>query len=127
MTNTSQLFEPQPASLQLPLQDRVIINRVDNICHAILKGKWPSSSQQLETQGLLAAPALPGSAGSRSSFAESEGTDPGFNNGMLISEVPKVIRVSGRDRLGARQGSGAQAASRAKLGLSLPHGASGEM
>ncbi|XP_064024033.1 chromodomain-helicase-DNA-binding protein 6 isoform X2 [Pogoniulus pusillus] len=67
-------------------KDRVIINRVDNICHAILKGKWPSSSQQLETQGLLAAPALPSSAGSRSSFAESEGTDPGFNNGMLISQ-----------------------------------------
>ncbi|XP_054029684.1 chromodomain-helicase-DNA-binding protein 6 isoform X2 [Dryobates pubescens] len=70
-------------------KDRVIINRIDNICHAILKGKWPSSSQQLETQGLLAAPALPGGAGSRSSFAESEPPDPGFNSGMLISQVPK--------------------------------------
>uniref|UniRef100_A0A669QQ39 Chromodomain helicase DNA binding protein 6 n=1 Tax=Phasianus colchicus TaxID=9054 RepID=A0A669QQ39_PHACC len=39
-------------------KDRVIINRIDNICHAILKGKWPSSSQQFETQSLLAAPAM---------------------------------------------------------------------
>uniref|UniRef100_A0A8C3NH04 DNA helicase n=1 Tax=Geospiza parvula TaxID=87175 RepID=A0A8C3NH04_GEOPR len=32
------------ATIQFCLQDRVIISRIDNICHAILKGKWPSSS-----------------------------------------------------------------------------------
>ncbi|XP_059508662.1 chromodomain-helicase-DNA-binding protein 6 isoform X1 [Stegostoma tigrinum] len=33
-------------------KDRVIINRIDNICHAVLKGKWPSAQQQsLEPQG----------------------------------------------------------------------------
>ncbi|XP_069728278.1 chromodomain-helicase-DNA-binding protein 6 isoform X2 [Phaenicophaeus curvirostris] len=67
-------------------KDRVIINRIDNICHAILKGKWPSSSQQFETQSLLAAPAVASNAGSRSSFAESEAPDPSFNNGVLISQ-----------------------------------------
>uniref|UniRef100_A0A8C9EU30 Chromodomain helicase DNA binding protein 6 n=1 Tax=Pavo cristatus TaxID=9049 RepID=A0A8C9EU30_PAVCR len=70
-------------------KDRVIINRIDNICHAILKGKWPSSSQQFETQSLLTAPAIASSAGSRNSFAESEAPDPSFNNGVLISQVQK--------------------------------------
>uniref|UniRef100_A0A672V1M6 Chromodomain helicase DNA binding protein 6 n=1 Tax=Strigops habroptila TaxID=2489341 RepID=A0A672V1M6_STRHB len=70
-------------------KDRVIINRIDNICHAILKGKWPSSSQQFETPTLLTAPAVASNAGSRNSFAESEASDPSFNNGVLISQVQK--------------------------------------
>uniref|UniRef100_A0A669QM54 Chromodomain helicase DNA binding protein 6 n=1 Tax=Phasianus colchicus TaxID=9054 RepID=A0A669QM54_PHACC len=64
--------DSQHPPIQSCLQDRVIINRIDNICHAILKGKWPSSSQQFETQSLLAAPAMASNAGSRNSFAESE-------------------------------------------------------
>ncbi|KAM4740306.1 LOW QUALITY PROTEIN: chromodomain-helicase-DNA-binding protein 6 [Anableps anableps] len=36
-------------------KDRVIINRLDSICHAILKGKWPSSSEQYDSPGSLAA------------------------------------------------------------------------
>uniref|UniRef100_A0A8B9PM86 Chromodomain helicase DNA binding protein 6 n=1 Tax=Apteryx owenii TaxID=8824 RepID=A0A8B9PM86_APTOW len=67
-------------------KDRVIINRIDNICHAILKGKWPSSSQQFETQSLMTTPAVASNAGSRNSFAESEAPDPSFNNGVLISQ-----------------------------------------
>uniref|UniRef100_A0AAR2L2M8 DNA helicase n=1 Tax=Pygocentrus nattereri TaxID=42514 RepID=A0AAR2L2M8_PYGNA len=35
-------------------QDRVIINRIDSICHAILKGKWPSSTQQYESPSSVA-------------------------------------------------------------------------
>uniref|UniRef100_A0A803YPC6 DNA helicase n=1 Tax=Meleagris gallopavo TaxID=9103 RepID=A0A803YPC6_MELGA len=81
--------DSQHPPIQSCLQDRVIINRIDNICHAILKGKWPSSSQQFETQSLLAAPAVASNAGSRNSFAESEAPDPSFNNGVLISQVPK--------------------------------------
>uniref|UniRef100_A0A8C6UFG1 DNA helicase n=1 Tax=Neogobius melanostomus TaxID=47308 RepID=A0A8C6UFG1_9GOBI len=37
------------------LQDRVIINRLDSICHAILKGKWPSSNEQYDSPSVLAA------------------------------------------------------------------------
>uniref|UniRef100_A0A8V5G6Y9 DNA helicase n=1 Tax=Melopsittacus undulatus TaxID=13146 RepID=A0A8V5G6Y9_MELUD len=69
-------FRSQPATISFCLQDRVIINRIDNICHAILKGKWPSSNQQFETPTLLTAPAVPSNAGSRNSFAESEASDP---------------------------------------------------
>uniref|UniRef100_A0A8C3SXR8 Chromodomain helicase DNA binding protein 6 n=1 Tax=Chelydra serpentina TaxID=8475 RepID=A0A8C3SXR8_CHESE len=54
------------------LQDRVIINRIDNICHAVLKGKWPSSSQQFETQTLMPTSVLASNAGTRNSFAEPE-------------------------------------------------------
>ncbi|XP_075316313.1 uncharacterized protein chd6 isoform X3 [Odontesthes bonariensis] len=36
-------------------KDRVIINRLDSICHAILKGKWPSSSEQYDSPGSLSA------------------------------------------------------------------------
>uniref|UniRef100_A0A8U8C8C9 DNA helicase n=1 Tax=Geospiza parvula TaxID=87175 RepID=A0A8U8C8C9_GEOPR len=89
----------QLATIQFCLQDRVIISRIDNICHAILKGKWPSSSQQFEAQSLLTAPAMASSTGSRSSFTESEVPDPTFNNGVLMSRVQKVRGVSGSERL----------------------------
>uniref|UniRef100_A0A8C9EST8 Chromodomain helicase DNA binding protein 6 n=1 Tax=Pavo cristatus TaxID=9049 RepID=A0A8C9EST8_PAVCR len=85
-------FKSQHPPIQSCLQDRVIINRIDNICHAILKGKWPSSSQQFETQSLLTAPAIASSAGSRNSFAESEAPDPSFNNGGTTA--PPAHRVS---------------------------------
>uniref|UniRef100_A0A8C0IH60 Chromodomain helicase DNA binding protein 6 n=1 Tax=Bubo bubo TaxID=30461 RepID=A0A8C0IH60_BUBBB len=96
ITYTSQTFKSQPATIQFCLQDRVIINRIDNICHAILKGKWPSSSQQFESQSLLTAPAVASNAGSRNSFAESEASDPSFNNGVLISQVQKVRGTLGQ-------------------------------
>uniref|UniRef100_A0A8C7HP47 Chromodomain helicase DNA binding protein 6 n=1 Tax=Oncorhynchus kisutch TaxID=8019 RepID=A0A8C7HP47_ONCKI len=40
-------------------KDRVIINRLDSICHAILKGKWPSSSQQYDSPSSLANTCVP--------------------------------------------------------------------
>ncbi|XP_069740637.1 chromodomain-helicase-DNA-binding protein 6 isoform X3 [Narcine bancroftii] len=41
-------------------KDRVIINRIDNICHAVLKGKWPSAQQQnLESAGVMYSMAAP--------------------------------------------------------------------
>uniref|UniRef100_A0A673LB23 Chromodomain-helicase-DNA-binding protein 6-like n=1 Tax=Sinocyclocheilus rhinocerous TaxID=307959 RepID=A0A673LB23_9TELE len=51
-----------------PLQDRVIINRIDSICHTILKGKWPSSSQQYESPTSLANTCVPSSAHQRAGF-----------------------------------------------------------
>uniref|UniRef100_A0A8B9CK68 Chromodomain helicase DNA binding protein 6 n=1 Tax=Anser brachyrhynchus TaxID=132585 RepID=A0A8B9CK68_9AVES len=94
--NTLQDLPGQAQSQAFSPPDRVIINRIDNICHAILKGKWPSSSQQFETQSLIAAPAVASNAGSRNSFAESEAPDPSFNNGVLISQVQKVRGALGQ-------------------------------
>uniref|UniRef100_A0A674AXS6 Chromodomain helicase DNA binding protein 6 n=1 Tax=Salmo trutta TaxID=8032 RepID=A0A674AXS6_SALTR len=50
------------------LQDRVIINRLDSICHAILKGKWPSSSQQYDSPSSLANTCVPNSVHQRVGF-----------------------------------------------------------
>lgn len=49
-------------------KDRVIINRIDSICHTILKGKWPSSSQQFESPTSLANTCVPSSAHQRAGF-----------------------------------------------------------
>uniref|UniRef100_A0A8C7HT06 Chromodomain helicase DNA binding protein 6 n=1 Tax=Oncorhynchus kisutch TaxID=8019 RepID=A0A8C7HT06_ONCKI len=51
-----------------PLQDRVIINRLDSICHAILKGKWPSSSQQYDSPSSLANTCVPNIVHQRAGF-----------------------------------------------------------
>ncbi|XP_043843002.1 chromodomain-helicase-DNA-binding protein 6 isoform X1 [Dromiciops gliroides] len=70
-------------------KDRVIINRIDNICHAVLKGKWPSS-QQYEMPSTLPAPVLISSPSSRNSIAEQETPGPNFSNGAaLVTQIPK--------------------------------------
>ncbi|XP_049635058.1 chromodomain-helicase-DNA-binding protein 6 isoform X3 [Suncus etruscus] len=70
-------------------KDRVIINRLDNICHVVLKGKWPSS-QQYEPSGTLPAPVLTNSAGSRSSLSEPEASEHSFSSGTaLVAPVHK--------------------------------------
>ncbi|CAK6448021.1 unnamed protein product [Pipistrellus nathusii] len=65
-------------------KDRVIINRLDNICHVVLNGKWPSS-QPYEPSGTLSAPVLPSTAGSRSSLSEPEASEHSFSNGAALA------------------------------------------
>uniref|UniRef100_A0A8C4MZF4 Chromodomain helicase DNA binding protein 6 n=1 Tax=Equus asinus asinus TaxID=83772 RepID=A0A8C4MZF4_EQUAS len=70
-------------------EDRVIINRLDNICHVVLKGKWPSS-QQYEPSGTVPAPVLTSSAGSRSSLLEPEASEHSFSSGAaLVAQIQK--------------------------------------
>uniref|UniRef100_A0A803TKE9 DNA helicase n=1 Tax=Anolis carolinensis TaxID=28377 RepID=A0A803TKE9_ANOCA len=71
-------------------KDRVIINRIENICHAILKGKWPCSSQPYEVQSMVPTPALTTNSGNRSSYTEPETPEPCFSNGMTTTQAPKV-------------------------------------
>lgn len=73
-------------------QDRVIINRLDNICHVVLKGKWPSS-QQYEPSGALPTPILNSSAGSRNSLSEPEAAEHGFNNGAALAAQIQKVRL----------------------------------
>ncbi|KAG5836431.1 hypothetical protein ANANG_G00254650 [Anguilla anguilla] len=49
-------------------KDRVIINRIDSVCHAILKGKWPSTNQQYESPGSLANTCVSNSAPQRAGY-----------------------------------------------------------
>ncbi|XP_037668360.1 chromodomain-helicase-DNA-binding protein 6 isoform X1 [Choloepus didactylus] len=70
-------------------KDRVIINRLDNICHVVLKGKWPSG-QQYEPSGTVPTPVLSSTAGSRNSFPEPEASEHSFSNGTaLVAQIQK--------------------------------------
>ncbi|XP_030894957.1 chromodomain-helicase-DNA-binding protein 6 [Leptonychotes weddellii] len=70
-------------------KDRVIINRLDNICHVVLKGKWPSGPQY-EPSGTLPPPVLSSSTGSRGSLSEPEATELGFSGGAaLVAPIQK--------------------------------------
>ncbi|XP_042550238.1 chromodomain-helicase-DNA-binding protein 6 isoform X2 [Dipodomys spectabilis] len=65
-------------------KDRVIINRLDNICHVVLKGKWPPS-QQYEPSGTPPTPILASHAGSGNSFSEPETAEHSFSNGAVLA------------------------------------------
>uniref|UniRef100_A0A667XWZ7 Chromodomain helicase DNA binding protein 6 n=1 Tax=Myripristis murdjan TaxID=586833 RepID=A0A667XWZ7_9TELE len=86
-------------------KDRVIINRLDSICHAILKGKWPSSSQQYESLSSLAAnPCLANSLAQhhhhRAGFlpTTASGSVPGQARERLVAPpfLPELKRAGGR-------------------------------
>lgn len=68
-------------------QDRVIINRLDSICHAILKGKWPLSSEQYDSPGSLVANSC-----STNSAAQHQ-QRPSFLSTMVSSSVQGQARV----------------------------------
>uniref|UniRef100_A0A8C9Y643 Chromodomain helicase DNA binding protein 6 n=1 Tax=Sander lucioperca TaxID=283035 RepID=A0A8C9Y643_SANLU len=55
LDNKDNLLEQNEIKIAPTLPDRVIINRLDSICHAILKGKWPSSSEQYDSPSSLVA------------------------------------------------------------------------
>ncbi|XP_067564265.1 chromodomain-helicase-DNA-binding protein 6 isoform X2 [Pseudorca crassidens] len=70
-------------------KDRVIINRLDNICHVVLKGKWPSN-QQYEPSAALPTPVLTSGAGPRSSLSEPEASEHVFSSGAaLVAQMQK--------------------------------------
>ncbi|XP_028302100.1 chromodomain-helicase-DNA-binding protein 6 isoform X2 [Gouania willdenowi] len=64
-------------------KDRVIINRLDSICHAILKGKWPSSSEQYDSAGSVRA----------NSLAQQQRAGAGFLPTMAMGSIPGQARV----------------------------------
>ncbi|KAM9361231.1 chromodomain-helicase-DNA-binding protein 6 [Symphorus nematophorus] len=69
-------------------KDRVIINRLDSICHAILKGKWPSSSEQYDSPGSLSANSC-----LANSLAQHQHHRAGFLSTTASSSVPGQARV----------------------------------
>nr|XP_057910318.1 chromodomain-helicase-DNA-binding protein 6 isoform X2 [Doryrhamphus excisus] len=85
-------------------KDRVIINRLDSICHAILKGKWPSSSDQYDSPATLAASALAQQHLQRSGFlatvpsqARIQQASPGlaFPIPPPLTRLPKYVPRGG--------------------------------
>uniref|UniRef100_A0AAX7TZW7 DNA helicase n=1 Tax=Astatotilapia calliptera TaxID=8154 RepID=A0AAX7TZW7_ASTCA len=69
-------------------KDRVIINRLDSICHAILKGKWPSSSEQYDSPAALAANSC-----LANSLAQHHQHRAGFLSTTASGSVPTQARV----------------------------------
>uniref|UniRef100_A0A8C2KJ73 Chromodomain helicase DNA binding protein 6 n=1 Tax=Cyprinus carpio TaxID=7962 RepID=A0A8C2KJ73_CYPCA len=86
-------FQQDTAEQQL---DRVIINRIDSICHTILKGKWPSSSQQYESPTSLANTCVPSSAHQRAGFLPTRMPISQSLNFNLSHTVPHLPKVGGR-------------------------------
>uniref|UniRef100_A0A8C1QG13 Chromodomain helicase DNA binding protein 6 n=1 Tax=Cyprinus carpio TaxID=7962 RepID=A0A8C1QG13_CYPCA len=78
-------------------KDRVIINRIDSICHTILKGKWPSSSQQYESPTSLANTCVPSSAHQRAGFLPTRmpiSQSLNFNLSHTVPHLPKERLVA---------------------------------
>ncbi|XP_070759561.1 chromodomain-helicase-DNA-binding protein 6 [Enoplosus armatus] len=69
-------------------KDRVIISRLDSICHAILKGKWPSSSEQYDSPASLVANSC-----LANSLAQHQHHRAGFLPTTASSSVPGQARV----------------------------------
>ncbi|XP_041639683.1 chromodomain-helicase-DNA-binding protein 6 isoform X2 [Cheilinus undulatus] len=70
-------------------KDRVIINRLDSICHAILKGKWPSSSEQYDSPG----GSLPANSCLANSLSQQQQHRAGFLPTTASSSVPGQPRL----------------------------------
>ncbi|KAG8446283.1 hypothetical protein GDO86_013931 [Hymenochirus boettgeri] len=69
-------------------KDRVIINRIDNICHSVLKGKWPSTSQQFEAQCMVPASVL-NTCTRSSNYSAAEAQSLAYSNGCPVSHAQK--------------------------------------
>ncbi|XP_040908015.1 regulator of telomere elongation helicase 1-like [Toxotes jaculatrix] len=74
-------------------KDRVIINHLDSICHAILKGKWPWPSKQHDSPGSLAAIEMPKPPLSVSHSSSSGLGPPVFTNGGLIGSMGSMVAM----------------------------------
>ncbi|XP_062044441.1 chromodomain-helicase-DNA-binding protein 7 isoform X4 [Lepus europaeus] len=71
--SVAQLLHERTFAFSFWPKDRVMINRLDNICEAVLKGKWPVNRRQMfDFQGLIPGytPASVDSPLQRRSFAE---------------------------------------------------------
>lgn len=74
----------------------MIINRIDSICHAILKGKWPSTNQQYESPSSLSNTCVSNSAPQRAGYVSARvQPTPSLNFGISApaSHLSKVTAV----------------------------------
>lgn len=87
--------------LFLSLQDRVMINRLDNICEAVLKGKWPVNRRQMfDFQGLLPGytPPTVDSPLQKRSFAELSAVGQASVSGSEdLTTSPQLSKVGQHD------------------------------
>ncbi|KAJ8260375.1 hypothetical protein GJAV_G00181400 [Gymnothorax javanicus] len=75
-------------------KDRVIINRIDSICHAILKGKWPSTNQQYESPSSLANTCVSNSAPQRAGYIPTRVQQTQNLNFSISAPAPHLSKES---------------------------------
>ncbi|XP_029525089.2 chromodomain-helicase-DNA-binding protein 6-like isoform X2 [Oncorhynchus nerka] len=86
-------------------KDRVIINRLDSICHAILKGKWPSSSQQYDSPSSLANTCVPNIVHQRAGFISARvQPSQSLNFNIPAPPVTRLPKYKSRDAGECSQG-----------------------
>lgn len=79
------------------VQDRVMINRLDNVCETVVKGKWPVNRRQLfDFPGLLPGytPSAMDSPLQRRSFAElSMVGQASYSGSEDIAQSPQISKA----------------------------------
>ncbi|XP_046701763.1 LOW QUALITY PROTEIN: chromodomain-helicase-DNA-binding protein 6 [Silurus meridionalis] len=71
-------------------KDRVIISRIDSICQAILKGKWPSTSQQYESPNSAVNTCMSNSAQLRAGYLSARMPLPQDLNLNIPHSIPHI-------------------------------------
>lgn len=78
----------------LLFQDKVIINRIDSICQAILKGKWPLPSQQYESPNSAISTCMFNNAQLRAGFLPARIPLPQDLNLNIPHSIPHIHKVT---------------------------------
>uniref|UniRef100_A0A672G689 Chromodomain helicase DNA binding protein 9 n=1 Tax=Salarias fasciatus TaxID=181472 RepID=A0A672G689_SALFA len=96
-SNSSQPFQGGGYMLAASYwpKDRVIINRLDSICQAVLKGKWPGTRRVYEPGGAVASFYTTKLLDNANSLCEDPSASPQGLNGVLDGQ-PVVKRRRGR-------------------------------
>ncbi|TSZ40535.1 Chromodomain-helicase-DNA-binding protein 6 [Bagarius yarrelli] len=71
-------------------KDRVILNRIDHICQAVIKGKWPATSQQYESSNSVLNSSVSNSTQQRAGFLPASIPLPQDHNLNIPHSIPRI-------------------------------------
>ncbi|MGH0129219.1 UNVERIFIED_CONTAM: hypothetical protein FKN15_069725 [Acipenser sinensis] len=96
-TSMAQILQERSYSFSFWPKDRVMINRLDNVCETVVKGKWPVNRRQLfDFPGLLPGytPSAMDSPLQRRSFAElSMVGQASYSGSEDIAQSPQISKA----------------------------------
>uniref|UniRef100_A0A674K5F1 Chromodomain-helicase-DNA-binding protein 7 n=1 Tax=Terrapene triunguis TaxID=2587831 RepID=A0A674K5F1_9SAUR len=104
--SVAQLLHERTFAFSFWPKDRVMINRLDNICEAVLKGKWPVNRRQMfDFQGLIPGytPTAVDSPLQKRSFAElsmvGQTSISGSEDITASPQLSKVVSENGQEKV----------------------------
>uniref|UniRef100_A0A8C3PCQ2 Chromodomain-helicase-DNA-binding protein 7 n=1 Tax=Chrysemys picta bellii TaxID=8478 RepID=A0A8C3PCQ2_CHRPI len=104
--SVAQLLHERTFAFSFWPKDRVMINRLDNICEAVLKGKWPVNRRQMfDFQGLIPGytPTAVDSPLQKRSFAElsmvGQASISGSEDITASPQLSKVVSENGQEKV----------------------------